>query len=83
MQTSEFKQTFDSFIELANEDRVALMCAEAVPWRCHRSLIADALLARGIPTEHIMSKIRRNAHSLRAFAKRTGSTVTYPLAVDG
>ncbi len=83
MQTSEFKQTLDSFIELANEARVALMCAEAVPWRCHRSLIADALLARGIPTEHIMSKTRRNAHSLRAFAKKSGVTVTYPVAVDG
>ena len=83
MQTAEFEQTLGSLIELAQKERVALMCAEAVPWRCHRSLIADALVARGIPTEHIMSETRRNAHCLRAFAKTTGSTVTYPLAVDG
>jgi uncharacterized protein (DUF488 family) len=54
------------------------MCAEAVPWRCHRSLVADALVARGIPVEHIMSESRRDPHRMTAFAKRTGLQVTYP-----
>ena len=55
MQTPEFEQSLDELIQLANQERIALMCAEAVPWRCHRSLIADALLIRGIRTEDIMS----------------------------
>ena len=54
------------------------MCAEAVPWRCHRSLIADALLARGIRTEDIMSATRRQVHALTPFAKVRGTTITYP-----
>ncbi|MEP6670683.1 MAG: DUF488 domain-containing protein [Chthoniobacter sp.] len=78
MQTPEFAAALQELIELAKQDRVALMCAEAVPWRCHRSMIADALVARGIPAEHIMSEARRDAHSIRAFAKRTGLRVTYP-----
>ncbi len=78
MQTPEFAAALQDLIELAKQDRVALMCAEAVPWRCHRSMIADALVARGIPAEHIMSEARRDPHSLRTFAKRTGLRVTYP-----
>jgi uncharacterized protein (DUF488 family) len=78
MQTPEFEANLNDLIDLARKDRVTLMCAEAVPWRCHRSLIADALVARGILTEHIMTEIRRDSHSLRSFAKRTGIHVTYP-----
>jgi uncharacterized protein (DUF488 family) len=78
MQTPEFDESLESLIQLARKERVALMCAEAVPWRCHRSLIADALVARGIPTEHIISETRRDIHSLRAFAKVTGARVSYP-----
>ena len=78
MQTPEFDESLESLIQLARKERVALMCAEAVPWRCHRSLIADALVARGIPTEHIISETRRDIHSLRAFAKVTGAQVSYP-----
>jgi uncharacterized protein (DUF488 family) len=78
MQTPEFEASLEDLIALARKERVVLMCAEAVPWRCHRSLIADALVARGIPTEHVMSPIRRDAHSIRSFAKRTGSRITYP-----
>ena len=78
MQTPEFEASLESLIQLARKDRVTLMCAEAVPWRCHRSLIADALAARGISTEHIISETRREIHSLRAFAEVTGSRVTYP-----
>jgi len=78
MQTPEFEQSLDELIRLANQDRIALMCAEAVPWRCHRSLIADALLVRGIRTEDIMSSTRRQVHKLTPFAKVRGTTITYP-----
>ena len=78
METPEFEQSLAELIELASHDRVAIMCAEAVPWRCHRSLIADALLARGIQTEHIMSLTRRQAHTLTPFAKVQGTKIGYP-----
>jgi uncharacterized protein (DUF488 family) len=78
MQTPEFAQSLEEVVRLANQDRIVLMCAEAVPWRCHRSLIADALLVRGIPTEDIMSATRRQVHSLTPFAKVRGTMITYP-----
>jgi DNA-3-methyladenine glycosylase II len=78
MQTPEFKKNLVELTRLAKQDRIALMCAEAVPWRCHRSLIADALLARGIRTEDIMSPTRRQVHTLTPFAKVRGAVVTYP-----
>lgn len=79
MQTPEFDRSFEELIRLSNRDRIALMCAEAVPWRCHRSLIADALLVRGIRAEDIMSPTRRQFHSLTSFAKVCGTTITYPV----
>ena len=82
MQTPEFKLSLEELIRLAKQERVALMCAEAVPWRCHRSLIADALLVRGIRTEDIMSPIRRNVHTLTPCAKVRGTTITYPAEVS-
>jgi len=78
MQTPEFEQSLDELVQLANREQIALMCAEAVPWRCHRSLIADALLVRGIRTEDIMSPTRRQVHTLTPFAKVRGTTITYP-----
>jgi uncharacterized protein (DUF488 family) len=78
MQTPEFQSSLEELLLLAERDRVALMCAEAVPWRCHRSLIADALLVRGIQSEDIMTATRRQVHSLTPFAKVEGSTITYP-----
>lgn len=78
MQTPEFETSLDDLIELAKQERVAVMCAEAVPWRCHRSLIADALLARGIRAEDIMSATRRQAHTLTPFAEVRGTAITYP-----
>lgn len=78
MQTPEFEQSLDELVRLANQERIVLMCAEAVPWRCHRSLIADALLIRGIRTEDIMSPTRRQVHTLTPFAKVRGTTITYP-----
>ncbi|HEX9046710.1 MAG TPA: DUF488 domain-containing protein, partial [Verrucomicrobiae bacterium] len=78
MQTPQFTRALESLIQLANRRRVALMCAEAVPWRCHRSLIADALLVHGIPAEHIMSQTRRQPHQLTPFAKVQGRHIAYP-----
>ena len=78
MQTPEFMRSLDELIQLANQKQIVLMCAEAVPWRCHRSLIADALLVRGIHTEDIMSPTRRQVHALTSFAKVKGITITYP-----
>jgi uncharacterized protein (DUF488 family) len=78
MQTPEFQKQIEELIQLTKEHRIALMCAEAVPWRCHRSLIGDALTVRGIRTEDIMSLKLRRLHRLTPFAHVRGSTVTYP-----
>ena len=68
----------ERLLELAQANRSAIMCAEAVPWRCHRSLIADTLLVRHVQVEHIMSVTKRQEHSLTSFAKVHGSEITYP-----
>jgi uncharacterized protein (DUF488 family) len=78
MQTAEFEQSLAQLIDRAAQRRVAIMCAEAVPWRCHRSLIADALVVRGIAVEHIMSETRRDKHQLKPGAHADGTRVTYP-----
>jgi uncharacterized protein (DUF488 family) len=78
MQTPEFEQQIENLIELVKGHRIALMCAEAVPWRCHRSLIGDALTVRGIRTEDIMSLTQRRLHTLTPFARVRGTNVTYP-----
>ena len=78
MQTSTFRESLDRCTTLAKRERVVLMCAEAVPWRCHRSLIADALLARGIEVSEITSGVRTRPHSLTPWAQVTGTQVTYP-----
>ena len=78
MQTAEFAENLAGLMKLATHERVALMCAEAVPWRCHRSLIADALLVHGIHVEEIINKMRLQAHALTSFAKVDGMTITYP-----
>lgn len=82
MQTPEFEESLDELVALANQEQIVLMCAEAVPWRCHRSLIGDALLVRGIRTEDIMSPTRRQVHTLTPFAKIRGITITYPAEVS-
>lgn len=79
MQTPDFKANVQILINLARHERVALMCAEAVPWRCHRSLIADALLVAGLRVEHIMSENHSRKHSLRPWARVEGTDITYPL----
>jgi uncharacterized protein (DUF488 family) len=78
MQTDEFAESLDSLIDRARKDRVAMMCAEAVPWRCHRSLIADAMAVRGIRVEHILSAVRTQTHILTPWARVRGKRITYP-----
>jgi uncharacterized protein (DUF488 family) len=78
MQTAEFAQNLASLMNLAKQERVALMCAEAVPWRCHRSLISDALVVHGIRAEEIINATRLQAHKLTPFAKVNGTEITYP-----
>lgn len=79
MQTDEFKSALQKVIELSKEHRIVLMCAEAVPWRCHRSLIADALLVRKIETNHILSSTASKKHKLTPWARVKGKSITYPL----
>ena len=78
MQTAEFGAAIESLAERAHRQRFAVMYAEAVPWRCHRSLIADALVARGIPVEEIISATRTQPHAMTSFARVEGTTITYP-----
>lgn len=78
MQTPQFARALEEVIELSKRQCLALMCAEAVPWRCHRSLIADALLVRGIASEDIASPTRRTPHKLTPFARVDGIRITYP-----
>jgi uncharacterized protein (DUF488 family) len=80
MQTPDFNAGLQRLIKLAGNKRTAIMCAEAVPWRCHRSLIADALTARGIQVEDVMSVKSSRVHSLTSFAEVHGHRVTYPEA---
>ena len=80
MQTAEFEAGLQDLLALAAHEPVALMCAEALPWRCHRSLIADVLLVRGIHVEHIISGARREGHNLTPFAVVSGTRITYPPA---
>jgi uncharacterized protein (DUF488 family) len=78
MQTDEFSRNVDAVAALARTTRCVLMCAEAVPWRCHRSLVADALLLRDIPVEHIIGPQKRRPHTLTPFARVDGGRITYP-----
>jgi uncharacterized protein (DUF488 family) len=79
MQTPEFASAVAKLIELATEKITAIMCAEAVPWRCHRSLIGDALVIRGVEVRDIFSPKTTKAHVLTAMAKVQGRLLTYPV----
>jgi uncharacterized protein (DUF488 family) len=78
MQTPAFSDALDKLIVASREKRVAIMCAEAVPWRCHRSLVADALLIRGVPAIDIFSNADSRLHELTPFAHVEGTRLTYP-----
>ena len=83
MQTPEFGAGLNRLMKLASQKRSAIMCAEAVPWRCHRSLIADALTVRGIRVDDIMSTKRSQVHSLTPFARVQGLCIKYPVGDRG
>ena len=82
MQSQEFAENVQRVVELASTERCVLMCAEAVPWRCHRSMIGDALLVRGVRVEDIIGPKGRKPHVLTAFAHVDGTQITYPPPVD-
>lgn len=78
MQTPDFARALTELMVLARGRRLALMCAEAVPWRCHRSLLADALAVRGVPVVELLSATSARPHTLTPFAHVDGVQVTYP-----
>jgi uncharacterized protein (DUF488 family) len=78
MQTQEFEQGLGELVALSRAGRTAIMCAEAVPWRCHRSLVADALNARGIPVIEVLSPTSYREHKITPFAHVEGHSVSYP-----
>lgn len=78
MQSAEFAASVDTVVELGRSKCCALMCAEAVPWRCHRSLVADALLVRGVRVDDIIDARQRRPHKLTPFARVEGLRITYP-----
>jgi uncharacterized protein (DUF488 family) len=83
MQTDDFTRALDDCTALAARERLVLMCAEAVPWRCHRSLVADAMIVRGIEAREISSASRTRLHTLTPFARVNGTQVTYPPPASG
>ena len=83
MQTPEFEHGVKQVVELAMHERCVLMCAEAVPWRCHRSLIADALTVRGVRVEDIIAAKGRKLHVLTPWAKIDGLAITYSVETVG
>jgi uncharacterized protein (DUF488 family) len=78
MQTQDFAHGLEDLMRLSRERRTAIMCAEAVPWRCHRSLVADALAVRNIPVIEILSASSYREHKLTSFAHVEGTSITYP-----
>jgi len=78
MQGEAFREALNLLIHMSRETRTAIMCAEAVPWRCHRSLVADALNVRGVPALEIISESDCRMHRLTPFAEVQGVEITYP-----
>lgn len=77
MQTDEFWGALEDLMVYSKDKNTAIMCAEAVPWRCHRSLIADALVTRGCGVWHIMSETKTERHQLTSFATMTNGMLHY------
>lgn len=82
MQTDEFWDALEELMKHGQQGPTAIMCAEAVPWRCHRSLIADALASRGWTVRHILSPVKADEHRLTPFAVIDGNRLVYPQAAD-
>ena len=83
MDSAEFEGGLAAFLELARDRRAAIMCAEAVPWRCHRQLIADALVVRGVEVLHVTGRGDAGPHRLTPFARAEGGRVIYDRGVPG
>ena len=83
MQTPQFADAVDDLVRHATHDDLVIMCAEAVPWRCHRSLIGDALVVRGVEVLDIMSPTSARPHTLTSFARTDGTRVWYPATDQG
>jgi len=82
MQTEEFADAIDLLVERGHNSDAAIMCAEAVPWRCHRSMIGDALVVRGVVVLDIMTKKSAPPHTLTSFAHVDGTRVSYPASPE-
>jgi len=82
MQTGEFWSALEELMAYGKKGPAAIMCAEVLPWRCHRSLIADALVSRGWTVRHILSTAEAESHQLTAFAKTQNGRLTYPEPSD-
>lgn len=78
MQTPEYSAGIDELIRIASQSCTAIMCAEAVPWRCHRSMIGDALVVRDWHVDDIMTATSARPHTLTSFAKVDGTNISYP-----
>jgi uncharacterized protein (DUF488 family) len=82
MQTPEFWTALENLMADGRDRKTAIMCAEAVPWRCHRSLIADALIVKGWTVRHIMSETKADEHRVTSFAVINRDSITYPTTID-
>lgn len=78
MQTEEFQRALEELMAYGTDMKTAIMCAEAVPWRCHQSLIADALVSRGWDIRHVMSPEKATRHVLTSFAHFEEGKLAYP-----
>lgn len=83
MQTAEFRRAVEALVAIGKSSRTAIMCAEAVPWRCHRSLVGDALLVRGIQVVDMLSAEKASPHALTSFAVVNGEEILYPPPAEG
>lgn len=77
METDPFRKAMRKLLQLTHKDSVAIMCSEAVWWRCHRSMVADELVAEGVSVEHIMGVKDLQAHKIRSFAHVEDGHVSY------
>lgn len=86
MQSAEFSMALDDLLKTVPVEKTVLMCAEAVPWRCHRSLVGDALVVRGVPVEDITysaeGKSQRQEHRMTPFARVEDGRLWYPAEDD-
>lgn len=78
MQTTDFEKGLEELIRETEKGLTAIMCAEAVPWRCHRSMVGDAMIIRGFDVEDIFTEKKEEPHKLTSFAKVDGLKITYP-----